>query len=125
MKSETLGVKISEEMAADLDAFAETNFQQTCVKCKGSGQTSTGSCPRCGGVGHGANRSEAARFLLHLALGQSTSPQTIAIIAAYTEVRAKFFSIVASTAHRMEAGFREEVVAAVKDLQTRTPRKRT
>lgn len=117
MKTEVLTVKLPGEVMADLEAFAAANFPSICPKCKGRGVLSDGTkCPACEGMIPG-NKSEAARFLLHHALGQAESPEVRALIAAYSEARAKFFKVIMSTAHRMELQFHDEVISAVREIQ--------
>ena len=90
----------------------------TCPKCQGAGHLRDGEvCPKCQGVANQGNKSEAARFLLHQALGQRETPEVRSLVAAYSETRAKFFQVIMSTAHRMELTFHDEVIGAVRDIQ--------
>ena len=114
VKTETLTIKVPVEVMEDLEAYARQEFPRPCPKCKGEGVLGDDTtCTVCGGTATVGNRSEAGRFLLHMALGDRASPQARAMMAAYGEIRARLLSVVSATAHRMEAGFREEMIKAI------------
>jgi hypothetical protein len=118
VKNEVLTVKLPEEVMADLDAFAAQEFPTDCPKCRGQGQLGDGqACPKCQGEVITGNRSEAARFLLHYALGEKVSPEMRAMLAAYSEIRSRFIQVISNTAHRMEKGFRTDVMKAIKSIR--------
>lgn len=115
MRTEILTVKLPAEVMADLEGFAQERFPRTCPKCQAEGTLVDGTtCPTCNGVGTVGNRSEAARFLLHYALGERTGPEARAMMAAYGEIRSRLLAVVTRTAHRLEAGFREDMIAAIR-----------
>lgn len=114
MRYKTLTVKLPEEAYSDLEAYALQEFPDTCRKCQGEGEVDGYVCDDCGGGGIKGNRSEAARYLLHFALGERTSPQARAMAAAYADIRSKWVSEMTRLTHRFEAEFKDELVQAMR-----------
>lgn len=117
METEVLTVRIPADLLADLDDFAAHQFPTECLSCRGTGRDEHGApCRPCGGSGAVASRTEATRYLLHFALGERSSPEARAMLAAYTDMRAFYFRVINRAIQRMEAAWTEEVIEQVQQM---------
>ena len=116
MRNKVLTVKLPEDTFADLEAYALQEFEDDCRKCQGQGEIDGQICQHCNGTGVKGNLSEASRYLLHFALGQSVSPEARAMAAAYADIRSKWIGAMSQMIHRLEADFHEEMVKAMRQI---------
>ena len=116
MRYRTLTVKLPEDTYGDFEAYALQEFPDDCRKCHGQGEVEGHVCPNCQGACIKGNKSEAARYLLHFALGQGTSPEARAMAAAYADIRSKMVGVMTQMVHNLESEFRAEVIQAMRRL---------
>lgn len=119
MRNRVLTVKLPEDTFADLEAYALQEFPADCKTCQGEGYKDDRVCPSCKGQLVKGNLSEASRYLLHFALGESMSPEARAMAAAYADIRSKWVGAMSQMIHSLEADFHREMVKAMRELAAR------
>lgn len=108
-------IRILPETLVDLDDFAQQRFPVECPACKGTGVSrSTGNvCHKCRGATVIGQRSEAARYLLHFALGAQATPEARAMAAVYENVAPFLQRNIMGVANKAKEDLREIIMESI------------